>query len=284
VLATGARARTFPGIQPDGERVLTYREAIVLDRSSRRASSCSAPAPSAWSSRTSGNAMGRQVTVIEAHGRGAADRGPRVRPSEVRKAYEKSGITVRCGARSSRVERDGDGCAVTLVGGEVLEGRHACCSRSASRPTPRASAEARRRLDKRGFVEVDDLAPHQRRRGLRRGRLLQPGAGLAHTATRQAHVCVERIAGHHAPDVDYGRHPVGCTYCQPQVASVGLTEEALKAAGVAYKVGKFPFAANGRRPRAPARPRASSRCWSGTQRRRAARRPHRRRRRDRADR
>jgi dihydrolipoamide dehydrogenase len=71
------------------------------------------------------------------------------------------------------------------------------------------------------------------------------GPALAHVATRQAHVVVERIAGLHVPDVDYTALP-SCTYCQPQVASVGRTEEALKAAGVAYNVGKFPFAANGR--------------------------------------
>ena len=68
---------------------------------------------------------------------------------------------------------------------------------------------------------------------------------LAHVATRQAHVCVERIAGKHVPDVDYKAMP-SCTYCQPQVASVGLTEAAAKAAGIAYKVGKFPFQANGK--------------------------------------
>src|SRR5690606_25790192 len=69
--------------------------------------------------------------------------------------------------------------------------------------------------------------------------------GLAHTATAQGHLVAERIAGHDAPDIDYDSIP-GCTYCQPSLASVGLTEDEAKKRGVAYKVGKFPFQANGK--------------------------------------
>ena len=71
------------------------------------------------------------------------------------------------------------------------------------------------------------------------------GPGLAHTATRQAHVCVERIAGHDVPDVDYSSMP-SATYCMPQVASVGMTETEARDKGLSIQVGKFPFSANGK--------------------------------------
>ncbi len=97
----------------------------------------------------------------------------------------------------------------------------------------------------RGFVKVDASYRTNVAGIYALGDLNDRGPALAHTATAQAHVCVERIAGHAVPDVDYDNMP-SCTYCMPQVASVGLTEEAAKARGIAYKVGKFPFAANGK--------------------------------------
>jgi dihydrolipoamide dehydrogenase len=100
-------------------------------------------------------------------------------------------------------------------------------------------------LDGRGFIQVDKSYKTSAAGFYAVGDCTNGGPALAHVATRQAHVCVERIAGHHPVDVNLGAMP-SCTYCQPQVASVGLTEEALKAKGVAYNVGKFPFVANGR--------------------------------------
>jgi dihydrolipoamide dehydrogenase len=242
VLATGARARSFPTMRPDGERVLTYREAIVLDQQPPSVVILGAGAIGMemayfW------HAMGTSVTVVE----GMDEVLPiedRECGREVHKAYEKSGITVRCGVKVESVARDGDGCAVTLVGGEVLRA-HTVLLALGIAPNTEGLAESGVRLDKRGFIEIDTSHRTSVAGVYAVGDCCNGGPALAHVATRQAHVVVERIAGLHVPDVDYTALP-SCTYCQPQVASVGRTEEALKAAGVAYNVGKFPFAANGR--------------------------------------
>ena len=72
-----------------------------------------------------------------------------------------------------------------------------------------------------------------------------PGPALAHVASAEGIVCVEKIAGHHPEPIDYGNIP-GCTYCSPEIASVGMTEKAAKDKGLDIKIGKFPFSASGK--------------------------------------
>ncbi|HMV68641.1 MAG TPA: dihydrolipoyl dehydrogenase [Myxococcota bacterium] len=244
IVATGARARTFPAMQPDGERILTYREAIVLAEQPPSVIILGAGAIGMefayfWSG------MGTQVTLVE----GMDEVLPiedRELGREVHKAYTKAGIAVRTGARIEGVRRDGDGCVVTVAGDEELRAHTVLLALGISPNTAGLGLEELGvKLDKRGLIEVDSSHRTSAPGVYAVGDCCNGGPALAHVATRQAHVCVERIAGRHAPDVDYTAMP-SCTYCQPQVASVGMTEEQVKAKGLAYKVGRFPFQANGR--------------------------------------
>ncbi len=242
VVATGARARTFPGIEPDGERIVTYREAIVRDEPVASVTVLGAGAIGLefayfW------RHMGAEVTVIE----GTDEILPREDPEcaeAARKGLAKGGIQFELGTFVDKVERRGDGTRVTLKDGRTLD---ADLTLIALGITPNTEGlglqEAGVTLD-RGFVPVDaNLQTNVR--GIYAVGDITPQGGLAHTATRQGEVCVERIAGHRVPDIDYSNVP-SCTYCQPQVASIGLTEAQAKEQGLSYTIGRFPFLANGK--------------------------------------
>ncbi|MEQ1564617.1 MAG: dihydrolipoyl dehydrogenase [Myxococcota bacterium] len=242
IVATGARAKVVPGIEVDGERVLTYREAIVR-----------AVAPTSVTVLGAGaiglefayfwTAMGATVTVIE----GLPEILPREDAEvakEARKRLEKGGIRFVLGTFVKSARRDGDGALVELADGRTFTSDVCLVALGITPNSGGLGLEEAGVTLERGFVPVD-RSMATKVPGLYAVGDLTPVGGLAHTATRQGELCVERIAGHTAPDIDYSSIP-NATYCQPQVASVGLTEEAAKRQGVAYIVGKFPFLANGK--------------------------------------
>jgi dihydrolipoamide dehydrogenase len=242
VVATGARARTFPGIEADGERILTYREAIVRDEPVSAVTVLGAGAIGLefayfW------HHMGAEVTVIE----GTDEILPREDPecaAAARKGLAKAGIRFELGTFVDKVERQGEGTRVTLKDGRTLDADITLIALGISPNTEGLGLEDAGVTLDRGFVPVDaDLRTNVK--GVYAVGDITPQGGLAHTATRQGEVCVERIAGHRVPDIDYSNVP-SCTYCQPQVASVGLTEAQATEQGIAYKVGTFPFLANGK--------------------------------------
>jgi dihydrolipoamide dehydrogenase len=243
VVATGARARVFPGIEVDGERVMTYREAIVATDQPSSAIVLGAGAIGVefayfW------NAMGVDVTVVEGQ--------PGILPIEdaevaevARKSLAKQGITFRLGELVERAARDGDGVAVQLKSGDTLRADVALVALGITANTEGLGLEEVGVRLSRGLIEVDASYRTSAPGVYAVGDVCSRGPALAHTATRQAHVCVERIAGHQVPDVDDSSMP-SCTYCQPQVASVGLTEAAARSRGLEFDVGRFPFMANGK--------------------------------------
>jgi dihydrolipoamide dehydrogenase len=242
VVATGAHARTFPGIELDGERIVSYREAIVRTVQPARVTVLGAGAIGMefayfW------NAMGTEVTVVEGR-----DEVLPVEDEEcgavVRKKMAKSGIAFQLGRMVKQVRREGEETVTVLDDGTELR---ADLTLVALGITPNSSGIGLDQLGvrmERGFIAIDDACATNVPGVYAVGDVTTKG-GLAHTATAQGHVCAERIAGHAAPAVDYSSIP-GCTYCQPQVASVGLTEAAAKAQGLAFTVGRFPFLANGK--------------------------------------
>lgn len=244
VLATGARARTFPGLTPDGERILTYREAIVLDERPPSVVILGAGAIGMEFAYFM-NAMGTEVTVVEGQDEVLPLEDPEC-AAVVRKSMGKSGVTFELGTLVDEVVRDGDGCTVRLSDGRALSAHTVLLALGVTPNTDDLGLDAVGiETDDRGFIRVDASHRTTARGFYAVGDVCDAGPALAHTATRQAHVCVERIAGHEAIDVDYSAMP-SCTYCQPQVASVGQRESDLKEAGTPYRVGKFPFTASGK--------------------------------------
>jgi dihydrolipoamide dehydrogenase len=157
---------------------------------------------------------------------------------------KKSGVTFKLGTLVQEVRREGDETVTVLNDGTELR---ADLTLVALGITPNTSELGLEQLGirlSRGFIEIDESCSTNIPGVYAVGDVTTKG-GLAHTATAQGHMCAERIAGHHAPAVDYDSIP-GCTYCQPQVASVGLTEEQARAKGLRFTIGRFPFVANGK--------------------------------------
>jgi dihydrolipoamide dehydrogenase len=240
VVATGARAKVFPGIEPDGERIVTYREAIVSEDKPASATILGSGAIGIefayfW------NAMGVEVTIVE----GLDEILPREDAeigAELRKHLKKSGVKFELGRFVEKVENQGDHVLTTLADGTELKAERCLVALGITPNSDGIGLEDVGVEIDRGFVVIDAFGRTNVSGVYAVGDLTTKG-GLAHTATAQGHVLAELIAGHDPHPVPYESIP-SCTYCQPQVASVGLTEKAAKEAGHEVKIGRFPFSAN----------------------------------------
>ena len=245
VVATGARPRALPGIEPDKKLIWTYYEAMVPDRMPKSLLVMGSGAIGiefASFYRT----MGAEVTVVEVL--------PQILPVEdseiaafARKRFEKQGIKILSGAKVTKVEKGADSVTATIDGGKGTQQITAERMISAVGVVGNIENLGLEELGvkiERGIVATDGL-----------GRTSVPGiyaigdvAGppmLAHKAEHEGERCMDAIAGHHAVPLDRGMIP-GCTYCQPQIASVGITEQKAKEQGLDIRVGRFPFVANGK--------------------------------------
>ncbi|MEO7025972.1 MAG: dihydrolipoyl dehydrogenase [Caulobacteraceae bacterium] len=246
ILATGARARTIPaiGLVPDGERVWTYREALVPKAAPKRLIVVGSGAIGIEFA-SFFRALGSDVTVIEAL--------PRILPVEdeeigtaARKAYEKRGVNFRVGAKVIGLEKSASGVSLELeVDGktETLAGDVAIVAVGIDGNVENLGLEALGVAIDRGHVRVDDHGATNLAGLYAIGDIAGP-PWLAHKASHEGVHCIEHIAGL-APSNLTSPIP-GCTYSTPLVASVGLTEAAAKAAGLTVKVGRFPFRVNGK--------------------------------------
>jgi len=249
VLATGARARALPGVVPDGRSIITYKEAMLLETLPASLVVIGAGAIGvefAYFFAT----LGSQVTVVELL--------PQILPLEdeeiaalLQKSLEKRGVRVLTGTRTEGVDVKGDGAAgrieVRLAGAanEVVAAERVLLAVGVQANTEGLGLAERGVALERGFIRSDPATYETSARDVFAVGDCRGGALLAHKAMAEGVACVERLAGHPHPGVPYDAIP-GCTYCQPQVASVGMTEKAARAAGHAVRVGRFPFNANGR--------------------------------------
>jgi dihydrolipoamide dehydrogenase len=246
ILATGARARTFPdiGLAPDGDRVWTYREALVPK-----------DAPNSLIVVGSGaigiefasfyRALGADVTVIEALDRILPAEDEEV-STAARKAFEKRGLKFRIGAKVSKLAKTKAGVAITFeIAGkaETLEAERAIVAVGITGNVEDLGLETLGVKVDRGHVVIDAACATNVAGLYAIGDVVGP-PWLAHKASHEGVHCVEHIAGL-KPDNLTAPIP-GCTYSEPQIASIGLTEAAAKAAGREVKVGRFPFRANGK--------------------------------------
>ena len=247
VLATGARARSLPGLEPDGERIWTYREAMVpeaLPGSLLVVGSGAIGVEFASFYRD----MGAKVTLVEIL--------PQILPVEdaeiagiVRKAFEKSGMQIHTEATVSSVENRRDGVAATLrlAGGETreIEVDRVILAVGVVGNLENIGLETTAVRADGGHIVANEWMETAEPGIYAIGDVAGP-PWLAHKASTEGVLCAEKIAGVSGlQPLDTSRIP-GCTYCRPQVASLGLTERAAAKAGYEVKVGRFPFRANGK--------------------------------------
>jgi dihydrolipoamide dehydrogenase len=246
VVATGARPRALPGIEPDKKLIWTYYEAMVPDRMPKSLLVMGSGAIGiefASFYRT----MGAEVTVVEVM--------PQILPVEdpeiaafARKRFEKQGIKILTGAKVTKVEKGSDSATATIDDGkggtQTITAERMISAVGVVGNIENLGLEALGVKIERGVVVTDGL-----------GRTGVPGiyaigdvAGppmLAHKAEHEGERCMDAIKGLHAEPLDKGKIP-GCTYCNPQIASVGITEAKAKEQGLDIRVGRFPFVGNGK--------------------------------------
>jgi dihydrolipoamide dehydrogenase len=246
ILATGARARAIPdiGLEPDGERVWTYREALVPKGCPKTLLVIGSGAIGIEFA-SFFRALGAEVTVIE-----ALERILPVEDEEVskaaHKAFEKRGISFRVPAKVTKLAKTNAGVALTVDIGdktEILEAETAIVAVGIAGNVENLGLEALGVKVDRGHVVIDGHAATNVNGLFAIGDVAGP-PWLAHKASHEGIHCVEHIAGLKPSNVT---SPVpGCTYSTPQIASVGLTEAQAKANDRPVKVGRFPFRVNGK--------------------------------------
>jgi dihydrolipoamide dehydrogenase len=249
LLATGGRARSVPGITPDGERVMTYREAIVLDQAPQSVVIVGA-GPIGMEFAQIWSTYGAQVTVVEMLSRLLPLEDQEV-SAVVERAFKKRKIKILTSTRVEGIDATEAGVQVRLSsekdGAQTLEAERVLIAIGIQPNSQDLGLEALGVQMERGHVVVDDQmrtnVPGVYAIGDLTGKL-----ALAHVASAQGMVAAEAIAGQgeaHARPLEYEMLP-RCTYCQPQVASLGLTEAQAVERGHQVKVGKFFFLANGK--------------------------------------
>jgi dihydrolipoyl dehydrogenase len=246
VLATGARARALPGLEPDGKKVWTYKEAMVP-----------AAIPKSLLVVGSGaigiefasfyNDMGAEVTVVE-----VLDRVLPVEDEEIsafaRKSFEKQGIKIRTGATVAALERNGENVTAHIEGGgqgTEISVERVILAVGIIGNVEDIGIESTGVQVEKGHVVVDEWLRTGEPGIYAIGDLVGP-PWLAHKASHEGVICVERIAGVNDVHTLDLRNIPACTYCRPQVASVGLTEMGAREAGHEVKIGHFPFIGNGK--------------------------------------
>ncbi|MGS0746932.1 dihydrolipoyl dehydrogenase [Halpernia sp. GG3] len=245
ILATGARSRELPNIPQDGIKVIGYRKAMTLDKQPKSMIVVGSGAIGVEFADFY-NTMGTKVTIVEFM--------PNVVPVEdeeiskhLEKSLKKSGITIMLNSSVESVDTSGNGVKAnvkTEKGNITLEADILLSAVGiASNLEGQGFEEVGIKTEKGkilvnewyetsvpGYYAIGDLLPTQ---------------ALAHVASAEGITCIEKIKGLHVEALDYGNIP-GCTYCHPEVASVGMTEKQAKEKGYELKIGKFPFSANGK--------------------------------------
>ncbi len=245
IIATGARARELPTLKIDNEKVIGYRKAMTLEKQPKSMVVVGSGAIGVEFAYFY-NSIGTKVTIVE-----FMDRIVPVEDEEVSKAiekiYKKSGITIMTSSEVTKVDTKGTGCKVTVKtakGEEVLDCEVVLSAAGVVSNLENIGLEEVGILVDKGKIQVNDYYQTNMPGYYAIGDVVL-GPALAHVASAEGIICVEKIAGHHPEPLDYGNIP-GCTYCSPEIASVGMTEAKAKAAGHEVRIGKFPFSASGK--------------------------------------
>lgn len=245
ILATGARSRELPNLKQDSKKIIGYREAMTLDKQPESmvvVGSGAIGSEFAYFYHT----IGTRVTLVEFM--------PNVVPVEdeevskqLERSFKKSGMKVMTSSTVESVDTSGDLCKVTVKtkkGEEIIEAEIVLSAVGISTNLEGLGLEETGVAIDKGKVVVDDFYKTSVDGVYAIGDIVH-GPALAHVASHEGILCVEKIAGKHVEPLDYGNIP-GCTYTQPEIASVGMTEKAAREAGYDIKVGKFPYSASGK--------------------------------------
>lgn len=245
ILATGARERQLPNLKIDGKKVIGYHEAMVLPKQPKKMVVVGSGAIGCEFAYFY-NAMGTEVTIVEFM--------PNIVPNEdeevskaLEKIYKKKGIKVMTNSSVESVDTKGSGCKVkvkTAKGEESIDCDVVLSAVGIQTNLENIGLEKLGIKTEKGKVVVDDYYKTNVDGVYAIGDIVD-GPALAHVASAEGIICVEKIAGENPEPLDYGNIP-GCTYTWPEIASVGYTEKAAKDAGYNIKVGKFPFSASGK--------------------------------------
>ncbi|PKP27802.1 MAG: dihydrolipoyl dehydrogenase [Bacteroidetes bacterium HGW-Bacteroidetes-22] len=245
IIATGARSRELPNLKQDGEKIIGYRQAMTLPHQPKSMVVVGSGAIGSEFAHFY-NAIGTEVTLVEFL--------PNVVPVEdeevskqLERSFKKAGIRVMTNASVEHVDTTGDLCKVTIKtkkGEEVVEAEVVLSAVGVSTNLEGIGLEDVGITHEKGKITVDDYYNTNVQGYYAIGDIVH-GPALAHVASHEGIICVEKIAGHHPEPLNYGNIP-GCTYTSPEIASVGMTEKAAREAGRDIKVGKFPFTASGK--------------------------------------
>ena len=245
IIATGARSRELPNLPQDGKKVIGYRDALVLTKAPNKMVVVGSGAIGVEFAYFF-NAMGVDVTIVEYM--------PNIVPVEdadiskqLQRNFKKSGISIMTNSSVEKIDSSGKGCKVsvkTKKGEEIIECDIVLSAVGIAANIENIGLEDVGIKTENGKIIVDDFYNTNIKGYYAIGDVL-PTQALAHVASAEGIVCVEKIAGENPEPIDYGNIP-GCTYCSPEIASVGMTEEAAKDAGYELKIGKFPFTASGK--------------------------------------
>jgi len=245
VIATGARSRELPSLPQDGKKVIGYREAMTLDKQPKKMIVVGSGAIGVEFAYFY-NSLGTDVTIVEFL--------PNIVPVEdedvskqLERSFKKSGIKIMTSSEVTKVDTSGNGVKATVKtskGEEILEADIILSAVGIKTNIENIGLE-----DVGIAVDRDKILVNNYYQTNIPGYYaigdVTPGQALAHVASAEGILCVEKIAGMHVEALDYGNIP-GCTYASPEIASVGLTEKQAKEKGYDIKVGKFPFSASGK--------------------------------------
>lgn len=245
IIATGARSRVLPNLPQDGKKIIGYREAMTMESQPKKMVVVGSGAIGIEFAHFY-NTMGTDVTIVE-----YMDNIVPVEDEEVSKQlarnFKKAGVKIMTNSEVTGVDTSGEGCVVNVKTKKGEEQIECDVVLSAVGITPNIEGIGLEDVGiatDRGRVMVNDFYQTTVPGYYAIGDIVK-GPALAHVASAEGILCVEKLAGHNVEPIDYNNIP-GCTYCFPEVASVGYTEKAAKEAGYELKVGKFPFSASGK--------------------------------------
>ncbi|MBS7320268.1 MAG: dihydrolipoyl dehydrogenase [Myroides sp.] len=245
IIATGARSRELPNLPQDGQKVIGYRQAMTLAEQPKKMIVVGSGAIGVEFAHFY-NSMGTEVTIVEFM--------PNIVPVEdediskqMERSLKKSGINIMTNSSVEKVDTSGNGVKATVKtakGEEILEADILLSAVGIKSNIENIGLEETGIATDRDKILVNDFYQTNIPGYYAIGDVV-PGQALAHVASAEGILCVEKIAGLHVEALDYGNIP-GCTYATPEIASVGFTEKKAKEAGYEIKVGKFPFSASGK--------------------------------------